>query len=156
MDHRDKLIARIREGKQGFGREPSGAASSSAAGPVRNKKEFVRAREFAESLHPPPPDLLPWDDYKAKFDIKLMRQAGHYVRRFAAGKFVCMPKPKGTPWSQPLTLVLFRGVDTGPGSPVCCAPRLTGPGTSRTEFSAPARITNSMHEVRGQLCRRDI
>ena len=65
------------------------------AGPA---KTLARSRVYKEALLPPPPDALPWLEYKETVSPKLQKHLGHYKKWLNGKLMVLMPPAKGTPW----------------------------------------------------------
>ena len=43
--------------------------------------------------------VLPIEEYMEKFDMSLMKKAGHYASTIAGRRMIVMPQPRGTPWT---------------------------------------------------------
>ena len=90
LDYRNTLVQRKKNGKKGLGK---GLGSPKAA------RRFLKKRKrHTTELQPPAPDCLPWKEYEAKFDVKLMKKRGHTLKKIEGRKMVIMPAAAGTPW----------------------------------------------------------
>ncbi|CAK0848020.1 unnamed protein product, partial [Prorocentrum cordatum] len=90
LGYRSDLAARWKSGKRGFSDKKSPTAS--------RKRTLRKQSRHSTKLLPPPPDALPWDEYKEQYDEKLMKKAGHKLTKIQGKKMVLMPAEKGTPW----------------------------------------------------------
>ncbi len=61
-------------------------------------KTLERSRIYQETLLPPAPDALPWQEYKETVNSKLQKHLGHYKKLVNGKTMVLMPPAKGTPW----------------------------------------------------------
>lgn len=64
---RSELITRLRAGHRGLSYAAKGSGSTSVAVVQRQTEELL----------PPPPDVLPFEEYAEKFDIHQMKSRGH-------------------------------------------------------------------------------
>ena len=90
MVDRALLIDRRKSGKRGF------EQSRPETGVL--KTTLKKRQRYTEALVPPAPQLVPYDEYIAKYE-RVMKKAGNKVQRIQGRKFVVIPPEAGTPWT---------------------------------------------------------
>eukprot|EP00959_Pyramimonas_sp_CCMP1952_P464637 9486950-Pyramimonas_sp.AAC.2 len=92
MGHRAVTVERgKRKCQKGTWRKSNAAPSGPA-------KRLTRHQMKKDSLLPPAPDVLPWDEYQDNVSQTLQKKLGHRRATINGKDVVVMPAPKGTPW----------------------------------------------------------
>ena len=92
LNYRDQLIDRIKAGYKGFVRKQRDRP------PGEGSRCLKKRRVHSEQLLPPALDVLPIEVYRNRFDEKLMKKAGHYIKKVHGKQVVVMPPAEDALW----------------------------------------------------------